>query len=86
MKFDGFEWHKSPRVLKTLENPNLYPRGYFKFDALLDQNVNIKVVEHQKPRKFYIGGFSSSMEQFGLNCKSPKNTHVLNSKISIRLS
>jgi hypothetical protein len=30
-KFDEFEWHKNPRVLKTLkgtlENPNLYPRG-----------------------------------------------------------
>jgi hypothetical protein len=73
-------------MLKTLENPNLYPRGDFKFYALLDQNVNIKVVEHQKPSNFYIGGFSSSMEQFGLNCKSPKNTHVLNSEISRRLS
>jgi hypothetical protein len=52
---------KSPRVLKTLketlENPNLYPRGDFKFYALLDQNVNIKVVEHQKPSNVYIGGF-----------------------------
>jgi hypothetical protein len=64
----------------------LYPRGDFKFYALLDQNVNIKVVEHKKPNNFYIGAFSSSMEQFRLNCKSPKNTHVLNSEISVRLS
>jgi hypothetical protein len=35
----------------------------------LDQNVYIKVVEHQKPNNVYIGGFSSSVEQFGLNCK-----------------
>jgi hypothetical protein len=33
---------------ETLENPNLYPRGEFQFYTLLDQNVNIKVVEHQK--------------------------------------
>jgi hypothetical protein len=53
-------------VLKTLkaplENPNLYPRGEFKFYTLLDQNVNIKVVEHQKSSNFYIGEFSSSVE------------------------
>jgi hypothetical protein len=36
----------------------------------LDQNVNIKVVEHQKPNNFYIGGFSSIVGQFGLNCKT----------------
>jgi hypothetical protein len=53
----------------TLENPNLYPRGGFKFFALLEQNVNIKVVEHQKPSNFYIGGFSSYVEQIGLKCK-----------------
>jgi hypothetical protein len=32
---------------ETLENPNLYPReGEFKFYTLLDQNANIKVIEH----------------------------------------
>jgi hypothetical protein len=81
---------QNPRVLKTLkgtlENPNLYPRGDFTFYTLLDQSIYIEVVEHQKPSNFYIGEFSSSVEQFGLNCKSPKNTHVLNSEISVRLS
>jgi hypothetical protein len=47
---------KNPRVLKTLkgtlENHNLYPRGEFKFSTLLDQNVKLKVVEHQKPSNF----------------------------------
>jgi hypothetical protein len=66
IKSDEFEWHKNPRVLKTqketLENPNLYPRGEFKFYTRLDQNVNIKVVEHQKPSNFYIGGFLSIVE------------------------
>jgi pantothenate kinase len=60
--------------------------GNFKFYTLLDQSVYIKVVEHKKPSNFYIGEFSSSVEQFGLNCKIPKNTHVLNSEISVRLS
>jgi hypothetical protein len=27
------------------------------------------VIDHKKPSKFYIGGFSSIVEQFGLNCK-----------------
>jgi hypothetical protein len=68
-----FEWHKNPRVLKTLketpENPKLYPRGEFKVYTLLDQTSNIKVIEHQKLSNFYIGGFSCSVEKFGLNCK-----------------
>jgi hypothetical protein len=27
------------------------------------------VVEHRKPSNFYIGGFSSYVEQIGLKCK-----------------
>jgi hypothetical protein len=78
------------RVLQTLkgtlETLICTLKGDFKFYTLLDQSVYIKVVEHQKPNNFYIGEFSSSVEQFGLNCKSPKNTHVLSSEISVRLS
>jgi hypothetical protein len=66
IKFDEFEWHKNPRVLKTLKgilgNPNFY--------ALLDQSVYIKVVEYKKLNNFYIGGFSSMVEQIGENGKS----------------
>jgi hypothetical protein len=40
----------------------------------LDQNVNIKVVEHQKLSNFYIGGFSCSVDKFGLFAKSSMNT------------
>jgi hypothetical protein len=29
------------------------------------------VVGYQKPNIFYIGGFSSNVEQVGLNCKKP---------------
>jgi hypothetical protein len=28
------------------------------------------VIKHHKPSNFYIGGFSSSVEEFGLICKS----------------
>jgi hypothetical protein len=77
-------------VLKTLkgslENPNLYPRGDFKFYTLLDQSVYTKVVEHKKPNNFYIGEFSSNVEQFGLNCKKSQEHHVVNSEILVRLS
>jgi hypothetical protein len=54
---------------ETQENPKLYHRGKFKFDTLLDKRANIKVIEHQKPSNFHIGGFSISMEKFGLHCK-----------------
>ena len=66
IKFDEFEWHKNPRVPKTLKRTletlicTLW--GGFNFYTLLDQSVYIKVVEHQKPRNFYIGGFLSIME------------------------
>jgi hypothetical protein len=48
IKFDGFEWHKNPKVPKTLKGTletlicALY--GDFKFYTLLDQSVCIKVV------------------------------------------
>jgi hypothetical protein len=36
-----------------------------------------------KPNNFYIGGFSSNVEQIGLNCeKSHKVIHMANSEIS----
>jgi pantothenate kinase len=66
-----------PNTLKeTLENPNLYPGGggKCKFYALLDQSANIKVIEHKKLSNFYIGGFSSYVEQIGLNCKKVLRT------------
>jgi hypothetical protein len=43
------------------------------------------VVEHQKPNNFYIGGFSSNVEQIGVIAKSPKNTHMVNSEKSVQL-
>jgi hypothetical protein len=73
IKFDEFEWHKNPKALKTLNGTletlicALY--GDFNFYTLLDQSVYIKVVEYQKLNNFYIGKFSSDVEQFGLNCK-----------------
>jgi hypothetical protein len=35
----------------------------------LDQSVYIKVVEYKKLNNFYIGRFSSDVEQIGVNCK-----------------
>jgi hypothetical protein len=76
---------KNPRVLKTLEetleNPNWYPRGEFKFYAFLDQSANIKVIEYQKPSNFHIGGFSSSTKRFGLICKKSHEHHMAKSEI-----
>ena len=75
-KFDEFEWHTNPRVLKTLNGTletqicALY--GDFNFYTLLDQSVCIKVVEYQKLNKFYIGRISSDVEQIGVNCKKPQ--------------
>ena len=66
IKFDEFEWHKNPKAPKTLNGTietlicALY--GDFKFYTLLDQNINVKVVEYQKPNNFYIGEFSSNVE------------------------
>jgi hypothetical protein len=52
----------------------------------LDQSVYTKVVEHKEPNNFYIGEFSSNVEQFGLNCKKSQEHHVVNSEILVRLS
>jgi hypothetical protein len=76
IKFDEFEWHTNPRVLKTLKRTletliyALY--GNFNFYTTLDQSVYSQVVEYQKLSNFYIGRFSSNVEQFGLNCKKPQ--------------
>jgi hypothetical protein len=75
---------QNPRVLKTLEETlktlicTLV--GKFKFYTLLDQSANIKVIEYQKLSNFYIGGLSSNMEKFGLNCKKTQNPKVANSE------
>jgi hypothetical protein len=71
---------KGPRVPKTLENPNFILGGKFKFYTLLDQSSNIKVIEHKKLSNFYIGGFSSSVEKFGLICKKSHEHHMANSE------
>jgi hypothetical protein len=75
-KFDEFEWHTNPRVPKTLkrtlETLICALWGDFNFYTLLYQSVYIKVVEYQKPNNFYIGGFSSNVEQIGVNCKKPQ--------------
>ena len=75
-KLGGFEWHTNPRAIKilkrTIETLICALYGDFNFYTLLDQSVYIKVVENQKANNFYIGGFSCSVEQFGLNCKKPQ--------------
>jgi hypothetical protein len=76
IKFDEFEWHKNPRVLKTLNGTletlicALY--GDFNFYTVLNQSVYSKVVEYKTLSNFYIGRFSSDVEQFGLNYKKPQ--------------
>jgi hypothetical protein len=35
----------------------------------LDQSANSKVIEYHKSSNFHIGEFSSSVKEFGLNCK-----------------
>jgi hypothetical protein len=65
---------------ETLENPNLYPRGDFKFYTLLDRNVNIKVVEHKKQATFTLEDFQVVWSNLDLIAKIPKNTYVANSK------
>ena len=57
---------QNPKLLKTLIGTL---GGKCLFYALLDQSANIKVIKHHKPSNFYIGGFSSNVEEFGLNCK-----------------
>jgi hypothetical protein len=42
----------------------------------LDQNAYIKVVKYQKVNNFYIGVFSSDMEQIELIAKSLKSIYV----------
>jgi hypothetical protein len=77
-KLDGFEWHTNPRILKTLiralENLICALYGDFNFYTLLDQSVYIKVVEYKKLNNFYIGRFSSDVEQIGVNCKKSQVT------------
>jgi hypothetical protein len=40
----------------------------------------MKVVEHKKLNNFYIGRFSSVVEQIGVNCKKSQGTIGLNSE------
>jgi hypothetical protein len=41
----------------------------------------MKVIEHQKLSNFFIGGFSSSLEKFGLICKKSHEHHMAKSEI-----
>jgi hypothetical protein len=60
----------------------LYPRGEFKFYTLLDQNVNIKVVEHKKT-KHTLEDFQVLWSKLDLSAKSLKGIYVTNSGISV---
>jgi hypothetical protein len=71
------EWHINPRTLKTLiETLISVLQGDFNFYALLDQGAYVKVVEHKKLSNFYIGIFSSVVEQIGVICKKPQYHHM----------
>ena len=64
----------SKTLIETLETLISALQGDFNFYALLDQSAYIKVVEYQKLNNFYIGRFSSVVEQIGVNCKKYKGT------------
>ena len=57
-------------LIETLETLISALQGDFNFYTLLDQSAYIKVVEYHKPNNFYIGRFSSIVEQIGVICKS----------------
>jgi hypothetical protein len=57
------------KTLECSKTLNCTLGGEFKFYIILDQSANINVIEHQKLSNFYIGGFSCSVDKFGLNCK-----------------
>jgi hypothetical protein len=56
------------------------------FYTLLDQSVYSKVVEYKKLNNFYIGGFSSNVEQIGLNCEKVTRSSIGLTLKSVRLS
>jgi hypothetical protein len=66
----------SKTLIETLETLISALQGDFNFYALLDQTTYIKVVEYQKLSNFYIGRFSTIVEQIGVNFKKSQGHHM----------
>jgi hypothetical protein len=87
MDLRGTKTLKYPKTLNgTLETLICALYDDFNFYTLLDQSVYKKVVEYKKLNNFYIGGFSSSVEQIGLNCEKATRSSIGLTLKSVRLS
>jgi hypothetical protein len=87
MDLSGTKTLRYPKTLNgTLETLICALYGDFNFYTLLDQSVYSKVVEYKKLNNFYIGGFSSNVEQIGLNCEKATRSSIGLTLKLVRLS